>query len=60
MTDIGLIAPPDVIQRTAQRAKSLRLTQNITRQELAGRVGMAVGTVKRFEKSGEIQFDHQP
>ena len=58
MTDIDLIAPPDVMQRTAKRAKALRLVQNITQQELADKVGIAVGTVKRFEKSGEIQFNH--
>ena len=58
MADIDLIAPPDVMQRTAQRAKALRLAQNITQQELADKVGIAVGTVKRFEKSGEIQFNH--
>ena len=58
MTDIDLIAPPDVMQRMAQRAKALRLAQNITQQELADKVGIAVGTVKRFEKSGEIQFNH--
>ena len=58
MTDIDLIAPPDVMQRTAQRAKALRLAQNITQQELADKTGIAVGTVKRFEKTGEIQFNH--
>ena len=52
MTDIDLIAPPDVMQRTAQRAKALRLAQNITQQELADKTGIAVGTVKRFEKTG--------
>ena len=58
MTDIDLIAPSDVMQRTAQRAKALRLEQNITQQELADKVGIAVGTVKRFEKTGEVQFNH--
>ena len=58
MTDIDLIAPPDMMHRTAQRAKALRLAQNITQQELADKVGIAVGTVKRFEKTGEIQFNH--
>jgi len=58
MTDIDLIVPPDVIQRTAQRAKSLRLTQNITRQELAGGVGIAVGTVKRFETIQHLLKKH--
>ena len=58
MTDINLIAPSDVMQRTAQRAKALRLEQNITQQEFADKVGIAVGTVKRFEKTGEVQFNH--
>ena len=58
MTDVDLIAPSDVMQRTAQRAKALRLEQNITQQELADKVGIAVGTVKRFEMTGEIQFNH--
>ena len=58
MTDILLIIPADVMQRTAQRAKALRLEQNITQQELADKVGIAVGTVKRFEKTGEVQFNH--
>ena len=58
MTDIDLIAPPDMMHRTAQRAKALRLAQNITQQELADKAGIAVGTVKRFEKTGEVQFNH--
>ncbi len=40
----------------AQRAKELRLSENITQQELADRIGISVGTIKRFEKTGEIQF----
>ena len=58
MTDIDLTTPSDVMQRTVQRAKALRLEQNITQQELADKVGIAVGTVKRFEKTGEVQFNH--
>ncbi len=58
MTSILLITPADVMLQTAQRAKALRLAQNITQQELADKVGIAVGTVKRFEKTGEIQFNH--
>ena len=58
MTDILLITPADVMLQTAQRAKALRLEQNITQQELADKAGIAVGTVKRFEKIGEVQFNH--
>ena len=58
MTSILLITPADVMLQTAQCAKALRLEQNITQQELADKVGIAVGTVKRFEKTGEVQFNH--
>ena len=56
--DFNLISPHDVMLSVAQRAKTLRLEQNITQQELADRVGVAIGTIKRFEKTGEIQFNH--
>ena len=56
--DFNLMSPIDVMISVAQRAKTLRLEQNITQQALADKVGIAVGTVKRFEKSGEIQFNH--
>ena len=56
--DFKLTSPVDVMLSVAQRAKALRLEQNITQQELADKVGIAIGTVKRFEKSGEIQFNH--
>ena len=56
--DFNLISPHDVMLSFAQRAKTLRLEQNITQQELADRVGIAIGTIKRFEKTGEIQFNH--
>ena len=60
MTDnfFNLISPHDVMLSLAQRAKTLRLQANITQQELAGKVGIAIGTLKRFEKTGEIQFNH--
>ena len=58
MTSILLITPADVMLQTAQCAKALRLEQNITQQELADKAGIAVGTVKRFEKTGEVQFNH--
>ena len=56
--DFDLTSPVDVMISVAQRAKALRLEQNITQQELADKAGIAVGTVKRFEKTGEVQFNH--
>ena len=51
-----LIVPQDVMHSCAKRARELRLSQNITQKELAERVGVAEGTIKRFEHTGEIQF----
>ncbi len=42
----------------AVRARVLRIEQSITQAALAMRIGVAVGTIKRFEKTGEIQFHH--
>lgn len=51
-----LIVPQDVMHTCAKRARELRIRQNITQKELAERVGVAEGTIKRFEHTGEIQF----
>ncbi len=50
--------PVEVMRGVAERAKKLRLDKNITQAELAARAGIAVGTLKRFERIGEIQFNH--
>ena len=51
-----LIVPQDVMHTCARRSRELRIRQNITQKELAERVGVAEGTIKRFEKTGEAQF----
>lgn len=53
-----LKTPIEVQKELALRAKTLRLDMNLTQAGLAARVGISVGTLKRFEKSGEIQFNH--
>lgn len=53
-----LKTPAEVQKEFALRAKALRLDMNLTQAGLAARVGISVGTLKRFEKSGEIQFNH--
>ena len=52
----SMISPNDVMLQMANRLRKLRIEQNITQLELARRVGVAVGTIKRFEHSGEVQF----
>ncbi len=55
---LSLRTPREVMVDCAKRARALRLELNITQAELAEQTGIAVGTVKRFEKTGEIQFHH--
>ncbi len=56
MNGLTLQTPRDVLLACAQRAKELRLSENMTQKELADRMGISVGSIKRFEKTGEIQF----
>ena len=44
-TALILQTPHDVLLQMANRARSLRLEQNMPQAELARRVGVAVGTV---------------
>lgn len=52
----SFLIPKDIMQQCAKRVRELRIEQGITQKELAGRIGAAEGTVKRFEHTGEIQF----
>ena len=54
MTDIELITPIDVMQKTAQRAKALRLAQNITQQELADKVGVSRPMIGQIERGSRV------
>ena len=59
MTDnetYSFFVPQDVMRECAQRVRALRIRHRIPQTELAERVGVAVGTIKRFEHTGEIQF----
>ena len=51
-----LMVPQDIMNECAERSRRLRIQQNITQQELAERVGVAVGTIKRFEKTGDLSL----
>ena len=52
----SLIVPHDIMLQCAERVRVLRIEQNMPQTELAERTGVAVGTIKRFERTGEIQF----
>lgn len=46
----------DVMRDLAIRARQLRLEANITQAALAEQIGVSTGTLKNFEKTGEIQL----
>lgn len=56
--DFLLRIPLDVMHGCAARVRTMRIEKNLSQIALAERIGVAVGTIKRFEKTGEIQFHH--
>lgn len=56
--NLTLRTPQEVMIDCAKRIKALRMEQNLTQRILATKVGIAVGTIIRFEKTGEIQWNH--
>lgn len=49
--------PPEELSRDAgEAAKRLRLSRNITRDDLAKRSGIPVSTLRRFESTGLAPF----
>lgn len=46
----------EVMHEIATRAKDKRLEQNLTQEGLALRSGVSLGSVKRFERTGEISL----
>lgn len=58
MSTIPLLQTPQEAKLAiAERAARLRLQANITQAHLAQCVDVSLGTIKRFEKSGDVQLD---
>lgn len=49
-----LKSPQEVMKEIAERVKAIRLEQNLTQEGLSLRSGVSLGSVKRFERTGEI------
>ena len=54
MISFNLMAPEDIATEIALRLKNRRLAQNLTLEGLARRSGVALGTLKKFERTGQI------
>ena len=50
-------SPDDVRHEIADRFKARRLRQALTQRDLAARSGMSLGSMKRFETTGQIALD---
>ncbi len=45
-----------VLRDVAKREKKRRKSMKITQKDMAERTGMSLGSIKRFEQTGEISF----
>ena len=52
----NILTPPEVEKLLAARFKSLRLQARYKRTTLAGRAGVTVASLKRFETTGKISL----
>ena len=52
----ALQTPSDTQRELAARVKARRLALNITQAELAERSGVSLGSLRRFETTGEISL----
>lgn len=56
MIDVTLQTPQEIRRDIAARAQARRLLLNMSQKELAERSGVSLGSVKRFETTGEISL----
>ena len=49
--------PSDILATTARNVAALRKEINWTQQDLAEKSGVSYGSIKRFERSGQISFE---
>ena len=54
---IMLKTPNEVIYELALRVKTKRLSQNLSQSGIASRSGVSLGSLKRFESTGQISLE---
>jgi len=54
MRSISLHTPTEITAQIAARAKRLRLSRDLTQAGLSARSGVPLGTLKHFERTGQI------
>lgn len=53
----NLYTPQEILEKVAKQAKQARLNQDFSQEGLAKRSGVSLGSIKRFERTGQISFD---
>lgn len=49
--------PTDVLQETALKHRQLRKQLKLSQAQLADRSGVSLGSIKRFEQTGQVSFE---
>ena len=57
MLAINISTPKSIMEQFKDNFKQKRLSLNLTQEGLANKSGVSLGSIKRFESSGEISFE---
>lgn len=58
MNRFGILkTPSDVLAELAEKHRELRKSLRLTQEDLAKRSGVSLGSLKRFERSGQISLE---
>ena len=57
MLAINISTPQSIMQDLKDKFKQKRLSLNLTQEGLSNKSGVSLGSIKRFESSGEISFE---
>ena len=57
MISINLITPQEMLKKVAAKARTKRLSLNLSQQTLSEKSGVSYGVLKKFEQTGQISLE---
>ncbi len=57
MLAINIKTPKSIMEEIKESFRQKRLSLNLTQEGLSNKSGVSLGSIKRFESSGEISFE---
>lgn len=57
MISIDMKTPQEILKVIAEKARAKRLFLNLSQQTLSDRSGVSYGTLKKFERTGQISLE---